>query len=186
MLLIAFGHKRQRGKDTSAQYLAEGLISNGVPVVLDSFASPLKKVCETVFGFTAEQMNVLSEKIKEDPFWGFTPRWALQIVGTEAFRYNVVRDVWVRSMERRYLQEEQHRIITDLRLVDEAEMVRRFNGILIKCNRDVPYDSQWDDHLTETSLDGWVDWDFEIDNNGSKKHLIGQIDNILAEVLKRI
>lgn len=184
-ILIGFGHKRQRGKDTSARYLMREMFARNILVEADAFAGPLKEVCATVFGFSHEQLNTAVEKEKVDPFWGFTPRWALQAVGTEAFRGTIDKEVWVKSLERRYQSNKGSRVITDVRFPNEAQMVRRLGGYLVRCNRDVQYDPKCDDHPTEVSLDSWEDWDFEIDNNGSKDYLEQQIIDMLNLILAK-
>lgn len=182
--IIGFGHKRKRGKDTSAHLLYSLMNGINIPTRKDSFALTLKEVCATVFGFTEEQLNGDLKEV-EDGFWGFTPRWALQTVGTEAFRQNVSADVWVRSLEKRFLSHSSCVIVTDVRFPNEAEMIQKHKGFVIKCERDVPFDEKKDCHPSETALDGFDKWDFEIDNNGTKESLMNRIQEILTQILER-
>jgi hypothetical protein len=152
-LIIGFGCKRLRGKDTAAKILETHLDEIMIPVRRDAFAATLKEVCHLVFGFTHEQVHTIEGKETIDPFWGFTPRWALQQVGTEAFRRQIRDDVWVKVVERRHLLNDVVTILSDLRFENEAEMVHRLGGIVIRVDRDIPADQTQDQHASETGLD---------------------------------
>ena len=80
------------GKDTVAGMLVEQ------GCVQDSFASPLKDLCASIFGWDRDLLvgdTVDSRDFRETPdlYWtrklnidNFTPRLALQLIGTEIMR----------------------------------------------------------------------------------------------------
>lgn len=174
-LIVGFGCKRLRGKDTAAAMLFDMLANRHIEVRRDAFAATVKEVCQLVFGFTLQQVHTIEGKEAVDPFWGFTPRWALQTVGTEAFRRQIRDDVWVKVVERRHLLNDSVTILSDLRFENEALMVQRLGGIVIRVDRDIPFDKTQDQHASETGLDDFNDWDFVIDNNGTLMELKEQL-----------
>lgn len=183
-LLIAFGHKRLRGKDTAGKLAQSYLESLGHAVRMDSFAAPLKRACMVIFGFTEAQVNGNLKEVV-DTYWGFTPRWALQTVGTNAMREQVQDDVWVKSLEQRLIVNPEHVLITDLRFPNEAEGVRKMGGVLVKVERQYPADSSIDEHISETALNPWTDWDYTIINNGTLANLEEQTRSIVLNELQK-
>jgi len=125
------------GKDTVADfiYYMDRTLSGPPRWSKYAFAKPIKEACKIMFGFTDEQMNdrVLKERV--DPFWGFTPRFAMQKLGTEYGRDILRKDVWIRraALEvQKNLEEGTKTIITDIRFENEAEWLRaQPNAILI-------------------------------------------------------
>jgi dCMP deaminase len=110
------------GKDTLAALLA----SYGFRRV--AFADPLKLACRAIFGFTAAQVEDPAQKEVVDPRWGFTPRWAMQRLGTEGVRGSVADDVWVKSFLLRAAEEPSHVVVTDVRFRNEVDAVRSLGG----------------------------------------------------------
>ena len=94
------------GKDTVAGYLIENNFQR------ISFAGVLKDACANIFGWdrillegNTPESRVFREQV--DEWWAkrldipnFTPRWALQHVGTDVFRMNFHPDIWVAACER--------------------------------------------------------------------------------------
>ena len=112
------------GKDTVANLIQEML-----PDVFGryAFAKPIKEACMVMFGFTLEQLEdrVLKEQV--DPFWDFTPRRAMQLLGTEYGRNMLRKDIWIKRAELEHLKNlkaEVGTIITDVRFPNEAEWLR--------------------------------------------------------------
>ena len=93
------------GKDTVANMFVERGCSH------DSFASPVKDVCASIFGWPRDMLEgdtVESRDFREIPdmFWtkklgvpNFTPRLALQLMGTEVMRNHFAPDIWINSLE---------------------------------------------------------------------------------------
>jgi hypothetical protein len=182
-IIIAFGYKRMRGKNTAADAAALSLLHRNMPFRFDSFAYSLKELCRTVFGFNDEQLNGELKGIP-DQFWGFTPRWALQKVGTEAMR-GVLNDIWVKTLVRRAkMHPKESILITDMRFPNEAAAVKELGGVLVRCNRDLPFDSIMDTHASETALDHFTDWDFVLNNNGTMDQLKDQVESMIKVILK--
>ena len=126
-----------------------------------AFAKPIKEACQIMFGFSSYQIEdrVIKEEI--DPFWGFSPRKVMQLLGTEYGRDMLRKDVWI---QRARLEVEinkkknLHTIITDVRFENEAEWVRSENAILIRLKvpnliRDEKYSHASEAGITEAFED---------------------------------
>lgn len=130
--LIGISGLAHTGKDTLANFLKE----KRKEIVIESFATPIKEIMVNYFGFTREQ--VYDQKLKEieDKFWNITPRKLMQLIGTEMFRKNFRYDVWVKVFEKKILNNPNNFfVVADVRFNNEAEMVIRNNGIVIKILR---------------------------------------------------
>lgn len=167
-----------------------------------SFAKGVKDVTAQMFGWPRHLLEGDTEKSREwreqpDEFWSkefgkeFTPRYALQLMGTEVGRDVFHKDFWVISLKRYMLQnQEQNYVITDVRFQNEIQFVHDMGGCLIEIQRGVKphwYDvavrsnngdfkalkfmeQQSGIHASEWS---WVGGpiDHTIDNNGSLEDL---------------
>lgn len=112
------------GKDTTADYIQSRYKDQFSRY---AFAAPIKRACEVMFGFTKAQLEdrVLKEQI--DEFWGFSPRNAMQLLGTEYGRDMLRADVWIKRAELEHKQNAVKgfsTIITDVRFENEAEWLR--------------------------------------------------------------
>ena len=129
------------GKGTVGEILATE--HNFVPL---SFADSLKDSVSAIFGWERallEGDTIESREFREtlDPFWSkkfkrdITPRYILQIFGTEVCRNNLIDTIWVDSLERRILQHENV-VITDVRFNNEIEFLKSIGGKLIQIDRE--------------------------------------------------
>lgn len=183
-LIIGFGHKRRRGKDLCGEIACRLLREQDRPVRQDWFAASLKEMARVVFGFSQEQLYG-NLKFEVDPFWGFTPRWALQVGGTEAMRNVFGEDIWVKTLERRALADPSSVVISDMRFPNEVDAIHRLGGLAIRVDRPAellpPATSPDEDqHLSETALDGYDGWDGVILNDGSIEQLEIAVRSIVS------
>lgn len=131
------------GKDTVAkQFVKHGCVR-------DSFAAPLKDVCASIFGWPREMLEghtVESREFRETPdmFWtrklgidNFTPRLALQLIGTDVMRNHFSADIWLNSLEYRIRKATQHQcvVISDARFKNELNLIKQMNGAVIWVRR---------------------------------------------------
>jgi len=127
--------RMKSGKDTLAEFIKENATGS---VKIIHMADTLKEI-GLLFGFTKEQLNDQSLKEVVDPYWGVTPRYFLQLVGTEMFRNLFRQDVWTKLLERRIRANEDNvdlYIIADIRFPNEARMVQDLGGTVIRVFRD--------------------------------------------------
>lgn len=131
--LIGITGKAGAGKDT----LAAGL--KGRSGVIYSLASPLKRGIETMFGLPSTVWE-RDQKEVVIPWLGVSPRRLAQTLGTEWGRELIAPDVWLRVAERAIteaLREGALVVVPDIRFDNEAEMIRRLDGIVVRVERDV-------------------------------------------------
>jgi hypothetical protein len=81
---------------------------------------------------------------KPDTFWSkefgrdFTPRYALQLMGTEVGRDVFHKDFWVIKLKK-YINDnpDQNFVITDVRFENEIDFIHSLNGTLIEIERGI-------------------------------------------------
>ena len=122
------------GKNTVAEILQE---DHGYVNV--SFAGVLKDMCSSLFGWDRDLLEGKTEDSREfrehvDTWWesrlgikGFTPRLAMQLMGTEVMRDSFHPDIWVIAAER-IIQSHDKVVISDVRFHNEIDMIRRNFG----------------------------------------------------------
>jgi hypothetical protein len=112
--------------------------------VKDSFAKPLKDACSVIFGWPREMLEgdtEVSRKWREEPdvYWSekfgksFSPRLALQLMGTEAGRNVFHEDIWVISLLNRSKGKDV--VVTDVRFQNEIKYIQDNGGIVIRVKR---------------------------------------------------
>ena len=121
------------GKDTVANMFVER------GCVQDSFAAPLKDLCSSIFGWERSMLEgntVESRDFRETPdmFWtkklgvpNFTPRLALQLLGTEVLRNHFDQDIWLNSLEyriRKQIKDAPCTVISDARFRNELDLIK--------------------------------------------------------------
>lgn len=151
------------GKDTAGEYLIR---EHGFEV--ESFANPLKDLLSAVFGWDRELLEgntIDSRTWRETPdeWWEkkldwsnsigkylgrFTPRAAMQLIGTDVLREHFDRDIWIKSLEAR-IQGKPKVVITDCRFPNECKLVTSLNGLLFRVKRGP--EPEWFDLAVKTA-----------------------------------
>lgn len=144
MQLVALVGFKGSGKDTAARHLVDNYGFQAF-----SFAESLKDALASIFcwdremleGETAES-RVWREQV--DPWWSeklgipnFTPRLAMQLVGTNTFRQHFNPDIWILNIERKLslLPADAKVVIRDGRFRNELNLGRRFGGKVVRVRR---------------------------------------------------
>lgn len=110
-----------------------------------SFAGTLKDTASTLFGWDRELLEGDTKESREfremkDEFWStrfgyeFSPRLALQLLGTEAGRNVFHQDIWIYALENR-MKQHKNVVITDTRFPNEIEFIRSKGGVIIEVQR---------------------------------------------------
>ena len=185
MILIGITGKKGHGKDTIAEHLVKK--HNYIQL---SFAQPLKEVCKTLFSFTDEQLYGDHKEIK-DKYWGISPREAFQYIGTDLFRNNiknllphVENDFWIICLQSKldFLKnncDDIKIVISDVRFVNEANFIKKNDGLLIKVIRNFDNNkTNYNDHISETTISD-INADIDIHNNNTINNLYNDIDEII-------
>lgn len=207
------------GKDT----VAERIIQHGG--VKDSFAAPLKDLASAVFGWDRRLLEgdtVESREYRETPdmFWSrktgipnFTPRLALQLLGTDVMRNHFHTDIWLHSLEYRIRSRNgsaKLTVVSDARFRNELDLIHDLGGCVIWVQRgelpewhDVAANANAGNVISEKIMNtkyrdvhasewNWVGYeaDYVIHNNSSLDDLHTQVDDvcdrIFAQRLKAI
>jgi hypothetical protein len=179
--------------------------------VKDSFAKPLKDAVSCMFGWPRELLEgdtEVSRKWREKPdeFWSekfgrpFSPREALQLMGTEAGREVFHKDLWVISLLNR--AKGRNVVVTDVRFKNEIKYIQDNGGYVIRVRRgDEPdwyetakkanfgHKEELNSMLSSGIHKSEWDWigcyfNFEIENNGTLEDLGTKIDDMLTFIKK--
>jgi len=130
------------GKDTIADYL-----QNIHQFKRESFAGTLKDAVSKIFNWDRELLEGRTRHSREwreqpDAWWserlgmpGLTPRYVLQVWGTEVCRRGFHDDIWVASVENKLRQETDDIVISDCRFPNEINAIKRAGGKVIRVVR---------------------------------------------------
>ena len=177
------------GKDTVAAYLVDNY-----EFKRDSFAKSLKDATASIFGWDRELLEGQTKESREwreqpDEFWSekfgkpITPRYILQYFGTEVCRGGMLDSIWVDSLIARYRG--ANTIISDTRFVNEIETIRKQGGKIILVKRgELPTQKEMQAKGIHRSEWDWIgqEFDYEIDNSGTKEELYKNIDATMKEI----
>jgi rhodanese-related sulfurtransferase len=200
------------GKGTAADILVE---KHGFAKL--SFADAVKDATAAIFGWQRSLLEGDTPESREfretkDEWWSnkfgydFSPRLALQLMGTEAGRDVFHKDVWVYALERK-MEMYKDVVIADVRFPNEIEWMRSKGGFAVRVSRGP--DPEWYDdavlankehetqeqyirrsaalnrmdeehkiHYSEWAWAGQI-MDYQLDNNGSIPMLEADITHML-------
>jgi len=186
--------------------------------VKESFANGVKDAVATIFGWPRHMLEgdtVDSRLWREEPdyFWSakmgrpFSPREALQLMGTEAGRNVFHTNLWVFSTFKRCQSEhlQKNIVIADVRFPNEIEQIRNTpGGVVVRVKRGsdpiwmhhaerVNRSTRWDGSIQQIpkyekihySEWAWVGltFDYVITNNGTLQELNDKISEMMKETL---
>jgi len=141
--IIAFCGFKGSGKDTAANYLVK---NKGFYKF--SFADSLKQSISVIFNWDIELINGVSPESRKwreevDTWWSkelgienFTPRFALQFIGTDLFRNHFNEDIWLLSLKNKLMKTGAKKIvISDCRFRNEIKMLNDLNAVIYEISR---------------------------------------------------
>ena len=130
------------GKDTIADYL-----QNIHQFRRESFAHALKDAVAQVFGWDRELLEGRTKESRAwreqvDAWWAdrlgmsnLTPRYVLQVWGTEVARRSFHDDIWIAALENKLRKTTDDVVISDCRFPNEIKSIKRAGGIVIRVVR---------------------------------------------------
>lgn len=171
--LIGLTGRKRHGKDSAYSMLKEMLVGRA-HLYRFSFADALKQEVAEALGLSVYQIEQEKEKYRPILQW-----WGTQWRRSQDPLY------WIKQMERK-LEFAHHfcdtGIITDVRFPNEADMVRRHNGLIVRVIR--PCLESTDTHESETAMDHYpVDKVLVADNLDGLRLLV---ETFNREVLSQI
>jgi len=92
--------------------------------------------------------------------------------------------VWCRYVLKN-IPEGQSIVISDVRFLNEAKMIKDYGGKLVRLVRKTE-EQYGQDHISETALDHYEQFDFFIDNNGSLQELCEKINDMILTLFGSI
>lgn len=113
--------------------------------IKESFANAVKDACAPIFGWDRKMLEGDTPESRQwrespDQWWSeqfgkpFSPRYALQLMGTEAGRNVFHRDLWVLSFIRR-ADPAKNYVLADVRFPNEIDMIKQHDGKVIRVKR---------------------------------------------------
>jgi len=181
-MIIGICGLKGSGKDTLGNILVE---KYGFEKL--SFAETLKDIVSIIFSWDRKLLEgntTKSRKFREtiDNWWSkelqkeITPRKMLQFIGTDLFRNNFHKDIWVKIIERKLINNNSKNIvITDCRFLNESEIIKKLGGIIIKINRNI---NNIDIHSSEQQITT-IKPNYIIENDKDINHLYQQTKKIM-------
>ena len=173
----------------------------------ESFANSLKDATASIFNWDRAMLEgdtsaSRAQRETVDEWWNkrlkipdFTPRVALQILGTDILRNHFHADIWVLSMEARIKDAKQNVVITDVRFPNEVRIIRELGGKIVRIKRGD--DPEWfslaasdhesmpviypNVHASEYSWAGTTP-DYLIDNKGTIEDLRKIVNDLLEDL----
>lgn len=147
-MIIGISGRMGSGKDTVAKIIKDKFPDKNFEII--HFADPLKLFCIDYLGLHYDYVYTEKGKKCFNPYWNMTNREILQKVGTDALRNGFDKDVWVKIMELRILNNpDKNFIIPDVRFDNEAEMVNKHSGIMLNITRN---SANKDSHISEKGI----------------------------------
>jgi len=180
--------KAGAGKDTLCELLTNAITGR---VRRIAFADPLKEGCSKIFGIPLEYFYDRELKEAADladyGYPGKTPRWLLQVVGTEMFRDLFGKDIWIQTAANTINNDTEHDvfIVTDCRFTNEVDLgtrlkdARTYISMIERPNNPAPAFA----HASEQDLPISL-FDFKFLNDGSIKDLHEQVE--ASELVLRV
>ena len=173
----------------------------------ESFANSLKDATASIFNWDRAMLEgdtsaSRAQRETVDEWWNerlqipdFTPRVALQILGTDILRNHFHENIWVLSMEARIKDAKQNVVITDVRFPNEVRIIRELGGKIVRIKRGD--DPEWfslaasdhesmpviypNVHASEYSWAGTTP-DYLIDNKGTIEDLREIVNDLLEDL----
>ena len=174
----------------------------------DSFAAPLKDAAAVIFNWPRNMLEGDTNisrlwREKKDEYWSnqfgydFTPRLALQLMGTEVGRKIFHENLWIISLLNR-ARGHDNVVITDVRFKNEINTIRKDGGFVVRVKRgpepdfydtalkaNLYYDQSCIKEMQERKIHlsewEWIgcEYDYVISNEGSLKDLESNVDSML-------
>ena len=186
-MILSISGKKRAGKSTVTDY-----INRRYGFLEMSWAYPLKEIIgKQIFGFTQEQIyGSTAERERIIPEWSMSSRQILQKVGTDMFRNNIDKDIWVkwglRYIDSTLSRLENSIVVSDTRFPNELEGLRKFSE-----EKKITFASMnivrkglvsEDTHASENALEGYA-FDYTIEGgDGELQLLFNQVESILSEI----
>lgn len=141
--IIAISGRKGSGKDTIGDIICQ----------LDptfkkiAFADTVKDIAAVLFGWDRQMLQGSTVESREwreqlDPFWtkelgrDFSPRIAMQLIGTDLMRDHLNKNIWIICLKRRIMNLPGYNfVITDARFPNEIQAIKSIGGKVVRVER---------------------------------------------------
>ena len=166
--------KSGNGKTLSSQIIEEYFSKENKKTVSLAYASYLKEYAKNVLGWDLKEetkprefLQQLGDKIREEIDEKFLVKRIIDDIKIYSYFFDVI-------------------IVTDARFIDEIEIIKNefsdVETIYLYGRENKGLTSSQKSHATEVSLDGYSNYDYEIDNSKTIEDLKNELEKILKEV----
>ena len=166
-MIIGISGKKRSGKDTIYE-LIRGL--NGIRPRRAAFGDQIKEEVAGVTGVDVDHIEEHKERFRPMLQW-----W-----GTDFRRHYNGESYWLDKMQSKMqaIRGREVLVITDVRYPNEAELVKKAGGIMIRVERETGLE---DTHSSENLLDNFEGFDYRLNNNGTLFDLGEKVARIVAQ-----
>lgn len=179
-MLIGISGKKGSGKNTVANIIAkQQVLGNTKHNYYDfAFAAMLKFLLENLVDqdtdFDKNSKNKLG--LCDNNGKIYTIRELLQLIGTKL--RDIDPDIWIKALDKD-TRGYSDVMITDVRFLNEAEYIKSKGGLLVRINRP---NLEEDQHISETELDNYSNWDYVIKNDGTMEDLVHKVNQMIKDL----
>lgn len=149
--LIGLHGKMNAGKD--ATFAAINISHQYTEI---KFAEPIKQAATLLFGWSRGFIEDRVAKEQVDPYWGFSPRFAMQTMGTEWARKMLRDDIWLKVAEKQLVVNRamgRKTVVSDVRFDNEAKWILDQGGVVIEIiDPDTPIIPLSEQHASERGI----------------------------------
>lgn len=172
----------QQGKSTACNILRPRFA-----YLRASFADPLKAMIRALLKeclLSDEEIERYMTEAKEETIElvGASYRHVARTLGTEWGRVTIKESLWIDIMQNKINAASTLPTgfcIDDMRFPNELEMLKRNDFKFVKIVRDTERDLTQDQHVSDTALRDFDDFDHVIDNNGGHAELSKALERIV-------
>lgn len=171
------------GKDTAAQVLIEDFNFQRV-----AFADPIKQALLALDPLVpdGEGRHLRLSEFKQDRSWAEVKEYPevrrlMQILGTEVGRNLFDPDIWVKLAGNKLASTLSvgDTVVTDVRFSNEARLIKRHGGILVRINR--PEFGPVNEHVSDRASENWT-YDHQIANDSDVVTLHAKVRELLEHL----
>jgi hypothetical protein len=190
-MIIGLCGAQGSGKDTVANILI-----SEYGFVKITFASTLKDIVAILFSWPRDLLEGLTEESRlwretVDDFWSgklsipsFTPRKALQMIGTDLFRIHFNNDIWISIVENNIgvmlkNNPNMNIVISDCRFANEFTLIKQFSDSHIIT---ILRENNSTNKIAHSSETEWVNYNFDaiLQNDNSIDDLKSNLKSLLS------
>ena len=169
-MIIGISGKKRSGKDTVYELIRMLKQGDGIYPLRAAFGDQIKEEVAGVTGVDVDHIEEHKERFRPMLQW-----W-----GADFRRHYKGENYWLDKMlaKMKTITGKEVLVITDVRYPNEAELVKKAGGIMIRVERETGLE---DAHSSENLLDSFEGFDYRLSNNGSLFDLREKVERIVVQ-----